>query len=318
MVRPTLIALIGLQVVTSPVQRFPQNPILTPGSSPTIGENLNGPSLIRVPGWVDKPLGRYYLYFSHHAGKYIRLAYADALPGPWKIYEPGTLRIEEAPRCQDHVASPDVHVDDLRREILMYFHCPSGGQVDANGRVDINQQETFLASSSDGLRFRASPTALGPAYMRVFRWGGDYYAIARAGIVLRTRDMRAPFETGPTLIPPDAGRLLRHAAVDVRGDLLKVYYSRIGDRPERILVSETHLTPDWRAWRASPPVDVLSPERDYEGHALPLEVSEPDEAPGRVRQLRDPGIFGESGRTYMLYSVAGESGLAIAELGSRR
>jgi hypothetical protein len=27
MVRPTLIALIGLQVVTSPVQRFPQNPI---------------------------------------------------------------------------------------------------------------------------------------------------------------------------------------------------------------------------------------------------------------------------------------------------
>jgi hypothetical protein len=314
--RLTLSALIGLQVVTGPVQRFPQNPIVTPASSPTIGENINGPSLIKVPAWVDKPLGRYYLYFSHHAGKFIRLAYADALTGPWKIYEAGALRIEDAPRCHDHVASPDIHVDDARREILMYFHCPSGGQVDANGRVDINQQETFVASSSDGLRFRASPAALGPAYFRVFRWGDYYYAIVRAGVVLRSRDMRTPFEPGPTLIPADAGRLLRHAAVDLRGDVLRVYYSRIGDRPERILVSETRLTPDWRTWRASTPVDVLVPERDYEGHSLALEVSAPDEAPGRVRQLRDPGIFAEDRRTYLLYSVAGESGLAIAELGN--
>lgn len=25
------------------------------------GENINGPSLIRVPAWVKNPLGRYYL-----------------------------------------------------------------------------------------------------------------------------------------------------------------------------------------------------------------------------------------------------------------
>ena len=313
--RSTLIALLGLQVAAGTVVRFPQNPIVTPASSPTIGENINGPSLIRVPRWVDKPLGRYYLYFSHHAGKFIRLAYADSLTGPWKIHEPGTLRIEEATRCHDHVASPDMHVDEDRHEILMYFHCPSGGEVDANGRVDINQQQTFLAASGDGLRFRVSPNALGPAYFRVFRWNDSYYAIVRGGAVLRSRDMRAPFEPGPTLIPPDAGRLLRHAAVDVRGDRLRVYFSRIGDRPERILMSETRLTPDWRAWRASAPVDVLTPERDYEGHALPLEVSAPDEAPGRVRQLRDPGIFSENRRTYLLYSIAGESGLAIGALG---
>lgn len=111
MLRPTLIAIIGLQVAAGPVQRLPQNPILTPASSPTIGENINGPSLIKVPAWIDKPLGRYYLYFSHHAGKFIRLAYADALSGPWKIHEPGTLRIEEASRCRDHIASPDMHID---------------------------------------------------------------------------------------------------------------------------------------------------------------------------------------------------------------
>src|SRR4029453_17021023 len=91
----------------------------------------------------------------------------------------------------------------------------------------------------------------------------------RSGIVLRSRDMRTPFERGPTLIPPNAGRL-RHGAVDVQGDLLRVYYSRIGDRPERILVSETRLTDDWQVWGASPPPGVLAPERDYEARGSRL------------------------------------------------
>ena len=30
--------------------------------------NINGPSLVRVPEWVEDPLGKYYLYFAHHRG----------------------------------------------------------------------------------------------------------------------------------------------------------------------------------------------------------------------------------------------------------
>src|SRR5712664_903616 len=122
-------------VLGAPVRavRLTQNPIVTPASSPTLGENINGPSLIVVPSWVERPLGRYYLYFSHHAGKFIRLAYADRISGPWKIFEPGTLRLDQAPNCFDHVASPDVHVENDRRQILMYFHCPAGGRLDAAG-----------------------------------------------------------------------------------------------------------------------------------------------------------------------------------------
>lgn len=33
-----------------------------------------------------------------------------------------------------------------------------------------------------------------------------------------------------------------------------------------------------------------------------------------VRQLRDPAIYTEGNRHYLLYSVAGESGIAIASL----
>ena len=108
--------------------------------------------------------------------------------------------------------------------------------------------------------------------------------------------------------------MLRHAAVDLRGDTLSVYYSRIGDCPERILVSRIRLTPDWTAWRASDPENVLSPEMEYEGSTLPLKPSETSLAPGPVRELRDPAIFREGSRTYLLYSIAGESGIAIAEL----
>ena len=58
----------------------------------------------------------------------------------------------------------------------------------------------------------------------------------------------------------------------------------------------------------------LEPEFDWEGVNLPLEPSYRGTIMGQVRQLRDPAIFVEDGRTYLLYSIAGESGIAIAEL----
>jgi hypothetical protein len=118
--------------------------VLTPQSSRSLGTNLNGPSLIRAPDWLERPLGRDYLYFAHHRGTFIRLAYADRLTGPWNVYESGTLKRSEAPSCSDHVASPDVHVDDARKEIRMYFHCPTSSPGSG-------PQRTFLAVSKDGL-----------------------------------------------------------------------------------------------------------------------------------------------------------------------
>ena len=45
------------------VERLLDAPIIRPGLHPSIGENIQGPSLIRVPDWVEDPLGAYYLYF---------------------------------------------------------------------------------------------------------------------------------------------------------------------------------------------------------------------------------------------------------------
>ena len=40
--------------------RFQQNPLITVATSQTLGGNVNGPTVIQVPDWVDRPLGRYY------------------------------------------------------------------------------------------------------------------------------------------------------------------------------------------------------------------------------------------------------------------
>jgi hypothetical protein len=107
---------------------------------------------------------------------------------------------------------------------------------------------------------------------------------------------------------------MRHCAVQQRGDTLFVYWTRVGDAPERILLSTVEMSGSWSEWRAGDPIDVLSPEHDWEGVDRPLVASVRDAINVRVRQLRDPAIFEEDGRTWLLYSVAGESGIAIAEL----
>lgn len=304
-----MIPVLLLWLSTLHAVRITDRPIITPASSATLGENIDGPSLIRAPAWLPQARGKYYLYFANHKGTYIRLAYADDVRGPWKIYAPGTLHMEQVPQCHDHVASPDVHVDDAGRKIVMYFHCPAAG-----AGVDITIQKTLVSFSTDGIHFKSSPTLLGPAYFRVFRWKNASYAICWGGALYRSKDGVSPFEPGPQLIPMKDGRQLRHAAVYIHGDMLYVFYSRIGDTPERILVSTVKLTSNWKDWVASAPETVLEPERNYEGADLPLTTSKLGFAPGRVRQLRDPDIFSDGGRLYLLYSVAGESGIALAEL----
>ncbi|MBM4084322.1 MAG: glycoside hydrolase family 68 protein [Planctomycetes bacterium] len=264
-----------------------------------MGRNINGPSLIRAPEWLPNPLGRYYLYFGRHQGDYIRLAYADRLEGPWRTHEPGTLPLAES-FCHGHLASPDVHVDEARREIRMYYHGPSPGK----GQV------SRVALSSDGIRFAARPEILGASYFRVFQWRGQHYALGMPGIFYKSADGLSGFQQGPKLFTDD----MRHTALKLDGDTLTVFYSNAHDCPERILMSTIQLVPDWMAWKASEPVTVLEPETDYEGADLPLLPSKRGWAPERVRQLRDPAIYREGGKTYLLYSVAGEHGIAIAEV----
>ena len=287
------------------VERLPDNlanPIIRPGMDPRMGGNVNGPSLIRAPDWLENPLGRYYLYFAHHRGTYIRLAYADRPEGPYTTHEPGVLELADS-FAADHIASPDVHVDDDRREIVMYYH----GRQSAESPG----QETRVALSPDGLNFTARPEVLGAPYFRVFRHRGRHYAIGMPGILYRSANGRSGFERGSQILPGNA----RHVAVLLRGDSLTLFYTMVGETPpERIMAGEIDLSRDWAEWSVERSRELLRPEFDWEGANEPLTPSARGIIGPPVNQLRDPCIFEDGDATYLLYAVAGERGIAIARL----
>ena len=308
------------------------HPLIAPGLEVSIGDNIQGPSMIKVPDWVDNPLGNYYLYFADHKGGYIRLAYADSPLGPFKVHVPGSLQLEEshfltqAPQTTDemisavrektkdtpyphdiildlitpHIASPDVHVDNTNKQIIMYFH----------GLNEFAIQLTRAAVSTDGINFRANKELLGRPYMRVFDYDGYKYAMSMPGQFYRSKDGLTNFETGPMLFE----RNMRHAALVVVDNTLLVFWSRVMDTPERILVSQIDLSKDWLDWKNSESVEVMRAETRWEGADEPIEPSMRSVAYTAVNQLRDPAIFVDDDKTYLLYAIAGESGIGIVEL----
>jgi hypothetical protein len=272
-----------------------------------MGGNVCGPSLIRTPDWLACALGRYHLYFAHHLGSYIRLAYADRLEGPWAIHAPGVLDIAQTPMLREHVASPDVHIDEERRELRMYFH-----GVASPAPWAMPDQRTCVAHSFDGITFAVRPETLGESYFRAWPHAGAWFALSLAGRLWRSPNGLTPFEEGPR--PAGLPETARHLAVLRKGRRLWVAWTEIGAAPERILLGWIDLAADWTAWRLEGARDILRPERDWEGASLPLEPSEAGLVWKPAHQLRDPCFFSEDGVDYLLYAAAGESGIGLARI----
>jgi hypothetical protein len=298
---------------------------------------VNGATVIRVPDWVERPLGRYYMYFANHVGEFIRLAYADAPEGPWRVHEPGVLHVRDTAffrpqpdpetartNFYTHVASPEVFIDHDRRRIVMWFHgWWTDGQrwpadpVAARQWATANRYGQFTqgAESTDGLRFETRAPIVRQSYLRVFRRDGYYHAMSRLGQLSRARDPFGPFELGPGAFreSPYAGRV-RHVGLLARGSTLFVFFTAIGDAPERVMLSTIDMTADWMTWRASTPVDVLAPETSYECAGLPDAPSQAGDIDVPARQIRDPFVFEDGRRVLLYYAVCGEQGIAAAEV----
>ena len=303
--------------------RIGDGPLVSTDRNPELGTNINGPSLIRVPEWIQAPLGRYYLYFAHHQGRSIRMAHADRMSGPWTVYAPGVLPIDATP-FDDHIASPDVHVDHAAKRITMHYH--------GDGCLEVNSlpfgQVTCFAQSADGLSFVSDRRYLAESYLRTFRFDGWFYGFSGGPQrrFSRSRALCEPFEAGPALavpgepfahdVPQAPGEYrMRHVAFDRDGPQLAIYYSNVGDCPERIKRTRIMLDGDWHTWQASEAEEVLAPATAYEGVESPLRASQGGDKHYPVHELRDPFVFEDAGMRYLLYACAGEQGIAVATLG---
>ena len=346
-------------------QRLADSPIITVAKSPRLTAlaeaqgyiNINGPTMIRVPDWVEQPLGKYYLYFSHHKGEFIRMAYADLLEGPWTVYEPGVLSLQQSgfpvnkvpslsmwaglaelwdnfsifivrdtmlaiyqalvtdqERRKDrglvpshsktpHIASPDIVVDNRNQRILMFFH----------GRRDSLSQITGIASSKNGVNFTVTDKTLRAVYTRYFVHGDQHYLLSSLGILFRSDNILGPYT------PRDKSLFevnFRHAAVLLEGDHLTVAWSKVGEAPERILLSQVDLSAsNWNRWRATEAVELLVPELPWEGASLAPMPSLRGALVSVTNELRDPYLFVDShNKKYLLYVGAGEQAIGIASL----
>ena len=327
---------VGAQSTLNP-RRLDQNPLITVRSSSTLGGNVNGPTVIRVPEWIERPLGTYYMYFANHMGDFVRLAYADAIEGPWKIYEPGVLHVRDTAFYRDqpdpaetladfytHVASPEILVDPARKRFIMWAHgwwtngerWPSQPAAARTWARDHGYgQYTQVAESNDGLHFTVRRAISKTSYLRVFRRGESFYGVSRLGLVWRAADPLAAFESGPNLFRGTAhANRVRHVALVTRADRMYVFFTGIGDAPERVLVATVDLSGDWTTWRASDATEVLAPQAQYECVDLPNEPSESGDIDRPARQIRDPFVFEDRGRAFLFYSTCGEQGIAAAEI----
>ena len=346
-------------------QRLAHRPIITVDNSPRLQQlaeaegyiNINGPSMILVPDWVENLLGKYYLYFSHHKGDFIRMAYGDMPEGPWTVYEAGVLSLEgsgfpvnSVPQLtpeagfaelwqnfsiyivrdavlaiykalvtdqqarqergialsQDktpHIASPELVVDHDNQRILMFYH----------GQRDTLSQITGIASSGDGISFTNTGKTVAGVYMRHFEYRNKQYLLGSPGILFRSDSLLGPYQPRDrSLFEPN----IRHAALLLEEDSLMVAWSRVGEAPEKILLSQIDLSPaDWDRWRATEGVELLRPELSWEGVDMEPLPSLRGELVMVANELRDPYLFkDQDGSKYLLYVGAGEQAIGIASL----
>jgi hypothetical protein len=279
------------------------------------GDNINGPCCIEVPEWCENKLGKYYLYFSHHKGQYIRMAYSDFVEHSWKIHHGGVIDLSWFKDAHHHIASPDILIDNKKKEILLYFHAPSREK---------QQQWTYAAISKDGVNFiKETDKPLAPFYMRVFQWREHIYGMTKGGNLWRSKSGIEPFEPGPNpfdirlsdeIWHNDDGSI-RHVALSRTNDTIYIFYTCIGDSPERIYCSIMNISdPNWFNWKAQNKSEVMRPIEYYEGANLVLKKSSAGAAYKPENALRDPDLITIGNTNYLFYSVQGEQGIAVSRL----
>lgn len=158
------------------MKKSANNPIFS--TSDTTLPSIYWPSVMRVDGLLDNPLGRYYLWFSTDHGQAsarIALAYADDLEGPWTIYGPVWYFATSGTESE----TPSVVWDRANSRFIMHHQ-------QANPTGAVSSQVTMVAFSPDGVNWTTGGIALdvraptgwrGPlhtGYFRAFNIGNGF------------------------------------------------------------------------------------------------------------------------------------------------
>ncbi|MBC8125894.1 MAG: hypothetical protein H8M99_01935 [Gloeobacteraceae cyanobacterium ES-bin-144] len=342
-----------------------ENWMTSQGATTGEASNINGPSCVRIPDWVPAasrahPTAVYYLYFGHHSGKFIRMAWAAHIGGPWTAFQMGSsvplnnrgvlslgtsdnISPGNGIKVKEHIASPQVLIDDANQQFVMYYHGPADYNSSDKG------QSSFVATSADGLNFKlpaqggqpghgTRPVNLGDSYFRVFEQGGGWYAFSNTGDLWKAPDPLNPYTPpngydyskdywaiGPSPFTVEAQARgwaemrPRHFAVLKRGNILYTFLTHKIDSPERVMVATFDFDTqpaDYKKWTMRfPSQEVIRAENNWEGAQFLPYPSQVGNQNSGVNQLRDPEVFQDTdGRIYLFYSGQGEDAIGLAQL----
>jgi hypothetical protein len=208
------------------------------------------PSVIRTDD-LQKPLGRYYMYYApHNPPGGICLAYADAPEGPWKEYEANPLIARDWPPHYkvSHVSGPHAIWIEEEKKLFVYYH----------GENDI----TRFASTKDGVHFQYEGVAFTTklfhdvseaSYARMFRYtipGKDNRYIAllmgnnqgtRRIYLAWSKDGRRwePRQTPLVDPPPGTGQVTQAWYLPWQGKHYLIYHAHLLAKP---LIADLHVS----------------------------------------------------------------------------
>ena len=276
--------------------------------------NICNPCIIKVPEWVKDSLGKYYLYYADHRGKYIKFAFSNFIFNNWRSKLDIIININSFNNAINHIASPEIYIDDIKKKFYLLTHSHSATH---------KGQWTYVSESNNGLHFKVvNDKPLAPFYLRVFKYNNFFYGVSKGGNLWKTNELIREFYPCQNLFDPSKSNELlhnyegavRHVGLFVENNILYIFYSKIGDKPERIYFSKLNLEKNDKNWKFNSETELLRPTMDFEGANLPLLKSKPGDTPVAENALRDPYLFKINSNYYLAYCVQGEFGIAIAEI----
>jgi hypothetical protein len=135
----------------------------------------------------------------------------------------------------------------------------------------------------------------------VFTRGEETFGLFGVGNIRLCRSKNGiDFEDGPFLFTAAASPHARHVGLQPRDNRLRVFFTETGQAPELIRMAEVNMDAPWKSWSVGTAVEIIRPQKAYEGAKEPITTSKRGAARNKEHALRDPFIYEESGRTWLI------------------
>ena len=306
---------------------FLLTPIIAPKES---CPNQNSPSPVRPRRWMHPDLQKYpiVIYYSSHVSRGLSGGggFIQVLGGSsskeCSAWTKVNITLDLPQTICNSVHSPYITVDDDQQRLYMYAH---GHHCTGLG----GKQPTLVLHSHDGVSWDikdAHNVLLEELFYLTspVNYKGEYYALAKTQespegsvMLLQSQSLEGPFVKGPIL-----ARGVRHCDVHIVGSVIYVFFTMIGDAPERILLATIDLAQGSpTSLHFLPGPTVLTPTYSHEHGNSTIAPSKM--GPGSctpLSELRDPHFLPDENMSNgilsgsLFYTVQGERAFALARV----